>query len=179
MKKILVHICCGPCFLYPYRILREEDFSVFGHFFNPNIHPFLEFKRRLDTVKELASKEKEMRILYDERYELEKFLQAIAFREQSRCIYCYYMRLKQTVLTAKHGKFDFFSTTLLYSKFQKHDIIRDVCNSLAEKHGVPFLYRDFREGWKEGIARSRELGLYRQPYCGCIYSERDRYAAIK
>ncbi|MGA1869271.1 MAG: epoxyqueuosine reductase QueH [bacterium] len=179
MQKILVHICCGPCYLYPYRILNEEGFTVMGYFFNPNIHPFLEFKKRADTVKQLESQESRMGIIYDETYDLEKFLQSVAFREDSRCIYCYHMRLKQAVITARHGKFDCFSTTLLYSKFQKHEIIREIAESLAKQYHVPFLYRDFREGWKEGIERSKKLELYRQPYCGCIYSERDRYCQDK
>ena len=88
---------------------------------------------------------------------------------------CYEDRLKKTAMLAKRGKFDYFTTSLLYSKFQKHDIIRMVGETVAKSVGVPFYYRDFRIGWKEGVEESKRLGLYRQAYCGCIYSEKERF----
>ncbi len=103
------------------------------------------------------------------------FLQKIVFRESNRCAICYHERLKATAQIAKKGKFDYFSSTLLYSKFQKHELIQSIGKAIGDSLGIPFYYRDFREGWKEGIETSKRLSLYRQQYCGCIYSEKDRY----
>jgi predicted adenine nucleotide alpha hydrolase (AANH) superfamily ATPase len=108
-------------------------------------------------------------------YPLEGFLRQIIFREEDRCRYCYRLRLVKTALIAKKGRFDAFTTTLLYSRFQKHDLIRSIGEEVAGEYDIPFFYRDFREGWLEGIQISKALGLYRQPYCGCIYSEKERY----
>jgi len=102
-------------------------------------------------------------------------LRGVAFREADRCLHCYDIRLRFTAMMAKRGAFAAFSTTLLYSKFQKHEIIKGIGESLAREFGVPFYYQDFREGWKEGVRISKEMGMYRQPYCGCIYSEKERY----
>jgi len=174
--KLLVHTCCGPCFVAPHRALREEDdFDVHAMWFNPNIHPWTEYKKRLDAFLEYTERENVPTIVKDE-YRLEDFLRKIAFREGSRCSICYYERLKYAAIIAKKGNFDAFTTTLLYSKFQKHEIIRQTGEALGREYGVRFLYRDFRELWKEGIERSKELGMYRQQYCGCIYSEKERYA---
>ena len=175
MPRILVHICCAPCFIYPYKVLKQEGFSVFGLFFNPNIHPYLEFKKRLNAVRELESMEQDLKIIYHDNYDLEKFLQSVVFRENIRCNHCYNIRLEKTAIVARRGKFDNFTTTLLYSKQQKHQIICDIATSLGKKYGVPFLYKNFSEGWKEGILDSKRLNLYRQTYCGCIYSEKERY----
>jgi predicted adenine nucleotide alpha hydrolase (AANH) superfamily ATPase len=106
---------------------------------------------------------------------MEDFIQNVVFRESERCNYCYHDRLRSTALLARRGKFDYFSTTLLYSKHQKHDLIRSIGESIAKSTDIPFLYQDFREGWKEGIEGSKQMGLYRQQYCGCIYSEKERF----
>ena len=172
--KLLVHICCAPCFAAPYFHLKKEDHDIHGFWYNHNIHPFREYKKRLETLQEFADKESIPLIVKDE-YELEKFLRKTAFREQERCRSCYYDRLKYAVIIAKKGNFDAFTTTLLYSKFQKHELIKEIGESLAKEYGVRFYYNDFREYWKEGIKISKEKEMYRQQYCGCIYSERDRY----
>ena len=172
--KLLVHICCAPCFTAPYFHLKKDGHNIQGFWYNHNIHPFTEYKKRLDTLQEFAKKEDIQFIVKDE-YELEKFLRRTAFREQERCRSCYYDRLKYAAIIAKKGNFDAFTTTLLYSKFQKHDLIKEIGESLAKEYGVKFYYQDFREYWKEGIKISKEREMYRQQYCGCIYSERDRY----
>ena len=145
-----------------------------GFFYRHNIHPYSECLRRENTLKEYAEKQN-LRVIYQEGYELEKFIQKAVFRESNRCISCYHDRLRTTALLARRGKFDFFTTTLLYSKFQKHDTIRTMGEAIGKSAGVPFFYHDFREGWKEGIEESKKLELYRQQYCGCIYSEKERY----
>ncbi|MBN2372758.1 epoxyqueuosine reductase QueH [bacterium] len=178
LKKVLVHICCAPCFLYPRAALLKEGYQVLGLFYNPNIQPYSEYQKRLQTVQELE-KTGGMRIIYRDSYDLDEFLRGVAFREEKRCLHCYYMRLKETAIVARRGEFTCFTSTLLYSKYQDHESIRRIGTSLADKYGIPFLYRDFRSGWKEGIERSKTLSLYRQGYCGCIYSERDRYLGYK
>ena len=120
--KLLLHICCGPCSVYPVNSLRESGISVTGFFYNPNIHPFKEFRRRLTTA-EAYSKQIEMTLISDKNYGLINFLRAVVNREKQRCLYCYQDRLTQTVQKAKEGGFDSFSTTLLYSKYQNHSKI--------------------------------------------------------
>jgi epoxyqueuosine reductase len=172
--KILLHICCAPCTIYPLRILRGEENEVCGLFYNPNIHPYQEYRRRLDTLMPYAGHEG-LSVIREEVYPLEEFLRQIAFREEERCRYCYHLRLSHAARIAKKGVFDAFTTTLLYSRFQKHDLIREVAEIVSGTYGIPFLYRDFREGWIEGVRISKEIGMYRQPYCGCLYSEKERY----
>ena len=172
--KILLHICCAPCTIYPLQILREEGNEVCGLFYNPNIHPYLEYRRRLDVLTAFAGREG-LTIIGEETYPLDSFFRQVAFREEERCRYCYQLRLSYVARIAKKGRFDAFTTTLLYSRYQKHDLIREVAECVAGTQGIPFLYRDFREGWSEGVRVSKEAGMYRQPYCGCIYSESERY----
>lgn len=172
--KLLVHICCGPCCIYPVKVLREDRFDLMGFFYRDNIHPLTECMKReatLDAYAESIS----LKMIYPPGYEMEAFLRGVVFREAERCSYCYHQRLATTAQFAKKGKFDGFTTTLLYSRFQKHDQIRTIGEAVGKSVGVPFYYRDFREGWKAGIDESRRLGMYRQPYCGCIYSEKERY----
>ena len=172
--KVLLHTCCGPCTIYPLEILRKMDLEVMGFFYRHNIHPFTECMRREETLKEYAQ-DTGLRMIWQQGYALEKFLRAVAFREKDRCRYCYHARLKATALVAKKGKFQAFSTTLLYSKHQNHRAIVDTGEALAKQYGLKFLYHDFREGWKEGIEISKQRNMYRQQYCGCIYSEKERY----
>jgi len=172
--KILMHICCAPCAIYPLKTLRAEGIDVMGFFYRHNIHPYTECLRREETLQCFAADE-ELRVVYQKDYDMEGFIRSVAFREQDRCRYCYHDRLQAAARVAKKGKFDGFTSTLLYSKFQKHDTIRQMGESIGKTQGVPFYYQDFRTGWKEGIAVSKDRNMYRQPYCGCIYSEKERY----
>lgn len=173
--KILMHICCAPCAVYPVSALRAGAMQVTGFFFNYNIHPYLEYRRRLDTVAEYSKKEA-LEVIFDDDYRLEEFLGNVAEKPKDRCIYCYASRLEKTAETAAANGFDAFTSSLLYSRYQKHDIIRKLGERAAEIFGVPFHYDDFRRGWQEGIRLSKVMGMYRQQYCGCIYSEKERYA---
>lgn len=172
--SVLLHICCGPCTVYPLEVFKAEGIKVRGFFYNPNIHPYQEFKRRLEAVEQLAAKQN-LRVDYHRDYGLREYLRQVVFNENNRCSLCYDMRLIEAVAQAKKARADAFSTTLLYSRYQKHDLIRQKAELLAEEHKIPFYYHDFREGWQRGIDISKEMGLYRQPYCGCIYSEQERY----
>jgi hypothetical protein len=172
--KVLIHTCCGPCAIYPVEALRRDGHEVMAFFYRYNIHPFTECLRRQQALQQYADSIA-LKVIVQEGYELEDFLRKAAFREANRCRICYHDRLRTTALLARRGKFDAFTSTLLYSKFQNHETIRDLGESVAKAAGVPFLYRDFREGWKQGVETSRRLGLYRQQYCGCIYSEKERF----
>ena len=172
--KALLHVCCANCAIYPINNMREEGLEVMGFFYRHNIHPYTECLRRQEALEAYAEQIK-LKVIYQEGYDLEGFIRNVAFRESERCNYCYHDRLRSTALLAKRGKFDYFSSTLLYSKHQKHELIRSMGESIGKSVGVPFLYRDYREGWKEGIESSKQIGLYRQQYCGCVYSEKERF----
>ncbi len=172
--KLLMHICCAPCAIYPVETLRSEGIFLMGFFYRSNIHPYQECLKREETLRSYADAI-DLKVIYQQGYELVEFLQNVVYRESKRCHYCYHDRLKTTALLAKRGKFEAFSTTLLYSKFQKHELIVDIGEAVARKTGIRFYYEDFRKGWKEGIEASKALNLYRQQYCGCIYSEKERY----
>jgi hypothetical protein len=154
--------------------MKEDGHEVMGFFYRHNIHPYAECLRRQEALEAYAEKIN-LKVIYQEGYDLEGFIQNVAFRESERCNYCYHDRLRSTALIAKRGKFNYFSSTLLYSKHQNHELIRSIGESIGKSVGVPFLYHDYREGWKEGIECSKQMGLYRQHYCGCIYSEKERY----
>ena len=176
--KLLLHVCCGPCACYPVKRLREEGIEPTGYFFNPNIHPYKEWEARLNTAKEFATKVK-MELIADEHYRLRDFLrQALTMedRGESRCSMCYAWRLDETARMAKEKGYDTFTSTLFYSIYQQHDVMQEKATRIAQKHDVDFYYEDFRPGWQEGIDISHELELYRQPYCGCIFSEEERYS---
>lgn len=174
-KKLLIHVCCAPCLIAPLKHLQAEDkYDIWGFWFNPNIHPYLENQRRLDTLKDYAEKTGLKLIIKDE-YNLEEFLRQVTFREGDRCRICYHSRLRYTAIVAAKGGFDYFTTTLLYSKFQNHELIREIGEACGKEQKVKFFYQDLRKYWKEGIELSKEEEMYRQQYCGCIYSEKERY----
>jgi len=173
-ERLLLHICCGPCAAYPLSALKQEPLETFGFFYNPNIHPYREYALRKETAVAYAASQ-EARLIVRDEYDVVQFARDVVYRENDRCRVCYHKRLEATARTAKKGGFDWYSSTLLYSKMQNHEMIREIGESLGRRHGVGFLYRDFREGWKEGIRLSKEAGLYRQQYCGCIYSEAERF----
>ena len=172
--KVLLHICCGNCAIYPLYKIREAEHEVDGYFFNHNIHPYREYQSRLQAVKEFAEAS-DLQVIYKDEYLLEEFLSQVASEPAARCTYCYQSRLKQAAEYATLAGYDAFTTSLLYSRYQNHEIIRKLGEELATHYNIDFLYEDYRVGWQEGIKSSKEMGLYRQQYCGCIYSEKDRY----
>ncbi|HEC24847.1 MAG TPA: epoxyqueuosine reductase QueH [bacterium] len=171
--KLLLHICCSPCLMYPYTVVNGKFDVVMGYFYNPNIHPYSEYLRREESLKKFTD-DKGFKVIYEKNYDMEEFIRNVAFREENRCYYCLSKRLEKTASLAKSSKFTHFSTTLLYSKHQKHDYIKEIGRNLEKKYGIIFHYEDFRLGYKEGIKLSLEYNLYRQNYCGCIYSEKER-----
>ena len=179
MKRILVHVCCGPCAVYPIKKLLAGRFGVYGFFYNPNIHPEEEFKKRLEASKKLASL-MGIETLFHDQYDPLPFLSGLAVLgkaeplKDERCETCYAIRLKKTAETAKECGFDYFSSSLLFSKRQFHDIVVSVGKKIEKEVGVSFYYEDFRSGWQEGIEESKKMGLYRQNYCGCVFSRIER-----
>ena len=174
MEKLLLHICCAPCAIYPVKELRSQGMAVTGFFYNHNIHPYQEYCKRLDAVKTYAGLV-DLEVVCRDDYQLEEFLGAVAGQPDQRCLYCYSSRLEAAAQAAAELNFSAYSSSLLYSRYQKHEAIREMGERLGKKYGVRFHYDDFRRGWQEGIFLSKQMELYRQQYCGCIYSEKERY----
>lgn len=173
--KLLMHTCCAPCSVYCIQSLRDEGIEPVLYWYNPNIHPYTEYKARKDTLKEYA-KSINVQAIFKEEYGLQEFCKNVIGDLKNRCSnYCYKVRLEQTVKYAKENGYDSFTTTLFVSPYQQHEKIKQICEELAQKYDMNFVYRDFRPGFREGQAKARELGLYMQKYCGCIFSEEDRY----
>ncbi len=169
--KLLLHTCCAPCSVYCIKSLRNEGIESTVYWFNPNIHPYMEYKARRDTLKEYT-KSIGVNAIFDENYGLREFCKNVVDDLDNRCVkYCYRIRLEQTAKYAKENGYDTFSTTLLISPYQNHEALKKIGEEMAEKYGLIFLYRDFRIGFREGQAEARELGLYMQKYCGCVFSE--------
>lgn len=171
---VFLHICCAPCTIAPLKALRGEGHAVSGFFHNPNIHPFLEFRKRIKAVRVFMESDP-IPVEIDETYGLDEFIRrAYDPVQATRCEKCYFMRLLRAAERAR-GRFDAFSTTLLVSKDQDHERVRAVGERVAEETGVPFLYRDWRALRDEGHAEAKRRSLYRQAYCGCCWSEWERY----
>ncbi|RMG04279.1 MAG: hypothetical protein D6726_03775 [Nitrospirae bacterium] len=176
--NLFLHICCANCAIYPVTVLRERGVEIKGFWYNPNIHPFTEYSARLDALKKLAQLW-DIDMDYHDHYGLKEFVRAVVYDEKNRCEKCYRIRLEKTVRKAKDKGFEAFTTTLLFSPYQDRNLILETGMELQESFDIEFLGEDFRPGWKEGNRISRELGLYRQKYCGCIYSEMERYLKKK
>lgn len=173
MERILLHTCCAPCIIYPLEVLASANLETASFFYNPNIQPYQEYERRRGTLIDYC-KEKKVELVEGD-YDIDRFFQDVVFREKVRCAICYKLRLERTAKLARKERFDYFSTTLLVSPHQKHEVILDLGKFLEEKYRVNFFYRDFRVGFRKAVEVSKELGFYRQKYCGCVYSERERH----
>lgn len=169
-----MHICCANCSLYPVQKLTSKGVTVKGLWFNPNIHPYTEYGLRLNAVKEL-SKSWNFGVEFIDNYGLKDFIEKTNNGAENRCEICYETRLNETAKKAAEMKVDGFTTSMLVSPYQKFDTIIDIGKALGKRYSVPFYMEDFRPGWNQGVELSKELGLYRQKYCGCIYSEMERY----
>ena len=174
-NRLLLHTCCAPCSTYVVDKLRKDGYDdITAYWYNINIHPFTEYKMRLDTLKQYAEMIN-LPLVIDYDYGIREFTRNVANNIDARCYFCYYSRLERTVKYAKENGYDSFSTTLLVSPYQKHELIIKIANELSEKYEIPFIYQDFREGFRIGQQMARDAGLYMQKYCGCIYSEEMRY----
>jgi len=169
-----LHTCCGPCACYTTQRLMEEGYAPTLYFYNPNIHPYQEFARRREGLNRLAEL-RGLPVIGEPEYELEHFLANVAAAPSKRCEFCYRFRLAKTARKAKELGFERFGTTLLISPYQNRELLCEIGRELAAEHGLIFHDEDFRSGFRQSQAMAQELGLYRQGYCGCIYSEKERY----
>jgi predicted adenine nucleotide alpha hydrolase (AANH) superfamily ATPase len=154
--------------------MTERGVVVKCLWFNPNIHPYMEYKNRLDALKRLHMLWN-LDVEYIDDYGLVEYLRNVAGKEENRCEYCYKIRLEMTAKTAASQSFDAFTTSLLISPYQKFDMIIDIGMSAGKKYSVEFFMEDFRGWFRSSWDTGKQLGLYRQKYCGCIYSEMERY----
>jgi hypothetical protein len=173
MKNLLVHICCSICFAGILEDLKGRNLSFEGFFYNPNIHPLIEFRRRLKALKVLLEGEK-IEVIYEENYGLNDFLREVNWRGK-RCADCYYLRLRKTAEEARKRGFAAFTSTLLTSPHQEHRLIRQIGEKAGEEMAVPFAYFDFRGLHQRSLDLAKKKGLYHQQYCGCIFSEYERF----
>lgn len=175
LGRVLLHVCCGPCSIVPASTLLDEGAVLTGLFYNPNIHPATEYLRRRDTALETAERLGFPLIVLDDEADPSIYFRRVAGNERNRCFHCYHIRLTRAESFARTKGFDAFTSTLLYSRFQKHELIQSVGRAMVQSNGPLFLDRDFRPGWSEGVKLSKDWGLYRQNYCGCLFSEWERF----
>ena len=174
--KLLLHLCCGPCAITTIAAAQADGLAAVGLFYNPNIHPLQEYFKRREGAVQVAERSGIPLRFCALEYDPRVFLRAVHGREEDRCRQCYRLRLEQTVHAARRHGFTHFSTSLLYSRRQKHEEIVEEARGAEKRSGVEFYCRDLRPTWQQGIDLSKEWGVYRQNYCGCIYSEAERFA---
>jgi predicted adenine nucleotide alpha hydrolase (AANH) superfamily ATPase len=174
-KPILLHVCCAHCAAYTVEYWWQQGYDVTGFWYNPNIHPFTEHQNRLEAVKKLSDEMKFPLIVAD-GYEIVKYFRSVAGNESERCRFCFHLRLSKTAEIAKQGSFTEFTSTLLISPHQKHELIKEVGDKIAEETGIKFFYVDLRKRYSDSRHITKPLELYRQQYCGCLYSEWERYS---
>ena len=172
--KTLLHICCAPCANQCIDSLRGEGVDLSGFWYNPNIHPFTEYRARRNCLQDYA-KTIALPLVMQDNYALRPFVREVAEDLSNRCGKCYKMRLFETAKIAKEQGFDSFTSSLFISPYQNHELMREVAQEAADTYGITFLYRDFRPLFKAGQEKARELGFYMQKYCGCVFSEEERY----
>ena len=165
--KILIHICCAPCAIFPIMSLKEQGYQVNGLFFNPNIHPSSEFDKRKESLTKYQEIMK-MKIEYVDVCDVSTWRKFD--NTDDRCDYCYRLRLEYLFEYASRNGYKLVTTSLLVSPYQKHEFIRKIGEELSEKYDIKFFYQDFRVGFWEGRTIAKSLGLYLQKYCGCIIS---------
>lgn len=178
MKSILVHCCCAHCAAYTVEYWRQQRYEVRALWYNPNIHPYTEHQHRLEAMKSLAQ-EVNLPLIVTEGYDITSYFRQVVGHEAQRCRYCFTLRLSKTAEIAHQIGFNAFTTTLLISPHQKHDLLQEIGNNIAKEKGIDFVYVDLRKHYPDSRRMTKGLNLYRQQYCGCIYSEYDRGAKIR
>jgi len=177
-ENVLLHICCAPDATYPVLYLRGRHYKVTGFFYNPNIHPISEYEKRLNEVKKLSELLKfpllEAPYSNEEVKEWFNYIKGYEKEKEGgfRCYLCYKMRLELTAKVAKEKGFDYFTTTITISPHKNSSWVFEIAKELEYKYSIKFLYVDFkkRNGFKSSVILSKFFGLYRQNYCGCVFS---------
>jgi hypothetical protein len=176
-NNLLLHICCAPCSTYVIKLLKKS-YTVFGYFYNPNIYPQKEYFKRLNEVKRYTFN---LLPLFVENYEVKRWHSKIAGLEEEkeggrRCSICFRIRLEKTAKFAQKNNFSYFATTLTVSPHKEAKIINQIGKELEDKLKIKFLAEDFKknDGYKISVQLSKEFNLYRQNYCGCLFSKAER-----
>lgn len=181
-KRLLLHSCCAPCSSYVIEYLSSY-FSITVFYYNPNIYPAQEYGKRAEEQREFIRRfpaKYPAQFLYGE-FEPERFYEAVKGLEREkeggeRCFCCYRLRLEETAKMAKRLGMDYFTTTLSISPLKQAVKLNEIGEALSEEYGIPYLVSDFKKknGYKRSVELSKEYGLYRQDYCGCIFSKMER-----
>ena len=172
--KTLLHICCAPCANMCIDELRQDGQELVGYWYNPNIHPFTEYRARRNCLRDYAGTIA-LPLVERDDYGLRPFVRAVAEDIEGRCVKCYELRLFAAAEYAAANGFDSFTSSLFISPYQNHELLREVAERAADSFHIRFQYRDFRPLFRQGQERARELGFYIQKYCGCVFSEQERY----
>ena len=172
--KTLLHICCAPCANMCIDELRRDGQELVGYWYNPNIHPFTEYRARRNCLRDYAATIS-LPLVERDDYGLRPFVRAVAEDIEGRCVKCYELRLFAAAEYAAKNGFDSFTSSLFISPYQNHELLKEVGERAADEFHVRFQYRDFRPLFRQGQERARELGFYMQKYCGCVFSEQERY----
>jgi predicted adenine nucleotide alpha hydrolase (AANH) superfamily ATPase len=174
VKRVLIHVCCAHCAAYTVVHWRREGYEAGGFWYNPNIHPYTEHQQRLESMESLAER-LELPLIIAGGYDMPEYFRRVAGHEEERCRHCFDLRLEKTAEAARDNGYDAFTTTLLISPHQKHELIKETGDIAAGGKGVEFLYADLRKRYSDSRHMTKPMDLYRQQYCGCIYSEWERY----
>ena len=177
---LLLHACCGPCSSYVVEYL-SNFFDITIYYYNPNTYPLKEYERRLDELKSFINKFNNKIKVKEDLYNSDEFYQAIRGLEKlgeksKRCYNCYKLRLEKTCKYAKENNFDYFTTTLSISPYKNAEWLNEIGKNLESLYDIKYLYSDFKKknGYKRSLELSKEYKLYRQEYCGCVYSMEER-----
>ena len=175
--KLLIHSCCAPCSSYVLEYLSSY-FHITLLYYNPNIYPEVEFEKRIIEQKRLVEAMNFDINILNIGYNSDEFYSAVKGLESEpeggrRCEKCFYLRLDKTAQIAKEYHFDYFTTTLSISPLKDEQLLNQIGKDLSEKYGISYLYSDFKKknGYKRSIELSKKYELYRQNYCGCVYSQ--------
>ena len=174
MKRVLVHSCCAHCAAYTVEHWRQQGYEVSALWYNPNIHPYTEHQQRLEAMQTLAG-EMKLPLINTGGYDIVDYFRGVVGHEAERCGHCFRLRLSKTAETAREMGFDAFTTTLLIIPHQKHDLLKEIGAELGKEKGVEFLYADLRKRYSDSRHITKPMDLHRQQYCGCVYSEWERY----
>jgi predicted adenine nucleotide alpha hydrolase (AANH) superfamily ATPase len=174
MSKVLLHICCAHCAAWPVEHWRREGHEVSGFWYNPNVHPYSEHQSRLAAVRELAQRTG-LGLIEADGYDMPLWFRRVAWHEDDRCRHCFTLRLEAAARAAREHGCDAFTSTLLISPHQDHDLLKAIGEEVAAAAGVDFFYADLRKRYSDSRHLTKPLDLYRQQYCGCLYSEWERY----